>query len=67
LNLAKCRIDILVGYFVLAKGGNLNISVKVDVSEEYPIYRAIKKYTIRGRRSNTWHNLDANIQVPTFC
>jgi len=28
LNLAKCGIDILVGYFGLAKGGNLNISVK---------------------------------------
>ena len=28
MNLAKCGIDILVGYFGLAKGGNLNISVK---------------------------------------
>jgi hypothetical protein len=28
LNLAKCGIDILVGYFGLANGGNLNIGVK---------------------------------------
>ena len=33
MNLAKCGIDILAGYFGLVKGGNLNISVKVKGDE----------------------------------
>ncbi|MCP4264157.1 MAG: hypothetical protein GY777_01030 [Candidatus Brocadiaceae bacterium] len=47
MNLAKCGIDILVGYFGLTKGGNLNISVK-EIRKMGALFKlsAIDRYQI---------------------